>query len=1234
VGLEQAAPEVEETRLSVLFKGIAGAVSEGRLAVAARLAESARRFAPAHPTVIQLHSCLLLRTGAAAAAADSIRGRDEPDSVILLVEAAQAAGRPDEAADACRSLLTHYALDAVPDLYSTAGRLCRSSRDRFPGWVGIDSALRLIGEVASPGELTIEHADRRLRHVVAPVAPNFPAAWSVTLRPDRAGPIRVRLGQHDLLGSGLRWPPEFGMSGWVVLEEGVLSGEVCLEWAPRMAIELLVARGADHFKCTVNPTARGAIGWSFAFPLPFAGGEDVHVDALLPDGRRVPLAGSPLRMRDDAPCPIGLRPVRPRLAPRLPITAVRVNVVVPIYAGLQDTMTCLNSVLATIDAQTTVVTVVDDASPDDALCAAVDALAAQGRVKVLRNERNLGFPGAANRGMRAHPDKDAVLLNSDTEVFESWLDRLMAVAYSSGDIGTVTPFGGAASIVAFADGASGPLSSQQARRIDKIAQAVNRDMAIEIPVGVGFCLYVRRPCLDEVGEFDERRFGRGYGEENDLCLRARRRGWRHVAAPGLYVRHAGGRSYGAAKRLLSVRNARVVNYRHPGYDRLIADFIAADPLRGARRAIEQRLLIEDAERPVLLLSVDLPGGVKRHVDERQAALRQLGHTVLLLQAEERSDRCDGVILAVAGSDFQNLTYSTDEIPELRRLLDALGLVQIEIHHFLGLSDVLLEMVVRLGVPYRAYVHDYAWICPRVSLLSGDGIYCREPPLAACEACVRDHGSAFPVPITVSALRARSAAILEGAEAIVAPTRDARDRIVRHFPAVPVAVTPWETVRPPPRRAAAGVGHVRVALIGAIGTSKGYAILLACARDAAARNLPLEFVVIGYTRDDRAVLDTGRVFVTGPYEEHAAAALLRREECDIAFFPSQTPETWCYTLTYALAENLPIVAMDVGAVAERLRDAGAGLLLPLETTPAAANAALLRHAAEARQAAEAKSLTHVHTRSIAHTMQTNPPSDLVQDTGSLAASVQVLALPVGIYAFTVSGGGMAPNGGLALPALQVAPAPMRSSATIEFLQGPDTVDRWLTRTGDVLTVRISGGEMTLLLTSLRAPDSSVLSIDIRRLDTSMPAEIPPPIPPRASVLVHVQNVGDLEFTEGWAGGGDDNLWVEAFSIVPQEPPTSDLLEYRALTHDGAATDWLRGGALCGSRGAGLPLTGFAVRVNRDAAERYTCTYSGRFQSGAVSGPYSDGSFCRSDVPEDPLVALEVRIEEHASGEASV
>jgi GT2 family glycosyltransferase len=64
------------------------------------------------------------------------------------------------------------------------------------------------------------------------------------------------------------------------------------------------------------------------------------------------------------------------------------------------TMRCLGGVLASVPRGTEII-VVDDASPEPALTDALDALAAKGRIRLIRNARNLGFPGSVNRGIAA-----------------------------------------------------------------------------------------------------------------------------------------------------------------------------------------------------------------------------------------------------------------------------------------------------------------------------------------------------------------------------------------------------------------------------------------------------------------------------------------------------------------------------------------------------------------------------------------------------------------------------------------------------------------------------------------------------------------------------------------------------------------------------------------------------------------------------------------------------------------
>jgi GT2 family glycosyltransferase len=1093
--------------------------------------------------------------------------------------------------------------------------------------MGIDANLRLVGEVVgAPAVITWGESSP-----VSITADAGCSSFSVPLPHGFSGSIRAMAGDLELLGSGLAWPVDFGVSGWVVLEDRQLSGEVSMAWNGASPLTVIVAPGRWETRYVVEPAPAQHVGRPFSWRLADRSLNHalLHAEVALPDGRRWPLPGSPIRQPQFLPRPISPSPWVPRTARARDSAPALINIVVPVYAGREETMICLRSVLATVPARVATLTVVDDASPDEELRAELDALAAARRITLVRNPVNLGFPGAVNRGMRLHPERDVVLLNSDTEVFPGWLDRLRAAAYREDGIATVTPLGEAAAIVSFADQHGEPLSGAAAAGVDRVARMVNADVAVDIPVGVGFCLFIRRQCLEEIGEFDEHAFGRGYGEETDFCLRARRHGWRHVAAPNVFVRHSGGRSFGRAKAALSVRNQRVVNHRHPGYDALVGEFIARDPLRIPKRDIDAARLLEGATRPVLLVTLALGGGVKRVVDARRRELEAHGSTALVLRAAAPNSQEGRDDVRVEALELSHLVYDAGELEALRALLAAVALTGIEIHHFLGLSGDVLEMLVSLGVPYRVVVHDYTWICPRVSLLNGAGVYCGEPAVEACDACVRDHGSSLGEDLSVSALRERSGGLLRGASHVVVPTEDVRTRLSRYFPDLPMDVEPLEppvvAVQRPRRRRA---GPFRVLLLGAINTKKGAAVLDQCAQDALARNLALEFVVIGYASREAELLETGRVFMTGPYEEHEVPALLEREDCDVALFPTVGPETWCFTLTYALAHAMPIVAFDIGAIPERLRAAGCGVLLPWDTSAAAVNDALLR-AAEERASIEADIVGGDD-----HSMAGTSLSE-TQATFEPTSTVQVLTLPAGLYAFTVESGAAVATGGLMLPALLVSPAPVEGMGRVEFMSGPTTLDRWLTAVGDAVTVKISGGDAALMLTSVRGPDSGVLSIDVKRLDgparaadtvSTVKAVAPTPSnDTRVVTLVHVPYLGDLTFVEGWAGKPSENLWIEGFSVVLAEPSHPELVEYCGVSEDGDVSGWMSGGDLCGARGTGVPLVAFAVRIKPDSVPGYTCQYSGRFLSGNVIGPFDDGRFCRSEAPGDPLVALELRIE---------
>src|SRR5262249_11264570 len=158
------------------------------------------------------------------------------------------------------------------------------------------------------------------------------------------------------------------------------------------------------------------------------------------------------------------------------------------------TKLCLETLLNELESSRHRAILVDDATPDPQIAKYLAELENQSCVEVLANPCNLGFPGSVNRALGYARQGDIIILNSDTIVPQGFINRLAAAARSSADIGTVTPLSNNGELMSFPiPNTANPLGSREdVQRIDTIAAQFNSGKIIDIPSGVGFCLYVTR----------------------------------------------------------------------------------------------------------------------------------------------------------------------------------------------------------------------------------------------------------------------------------------------------------------------------------------------------------------------------------------------------------------------------------------------------------------------------------------------------------------------------------------------------------------------------------------------------------------------------------------------------------------------------------------------------------------------------------------------------------------------
>lgn len=393
------------------------------------------------------------------------------------------------------------------------------------------------------------------------------------------------------------------------------SGEARLPWPPgRVALRISGPEGAFVSRAVVRRPADRTAGAQAATPAP------------------IPVAGA----------------------------ASQLMIVIPVYDDAEATQACFEALSAARPASIRHrVIVVDDDGPDPGIRSLMEGVEARG-FALLRNPVNLGFAESVNRAMALRqPDEDVLLLNADAFLPAGAIERLKAAA-DQPDVGTVTPLSNNGEDTSIPQRFRvNPLPpAEQRLKIDRLAATINAKQRIDLPNGIGFCLYIASAALDRVGLFSAA-FGRGYYEDVEFCLRAARLGFRNVCAADVYVGHAGSRSFRGDRQALVRRNLSRLLEAFPGHRDNARQFRTADPLRAAAALLEAAELATRGTLDILLLPPDCPGELAHMV------ARALPGTAPRLSVQ-RDQAGDTVHLRdAAGGMPQNLDMAAADWSELR-----------------------------------------------------------------------------------------------------------------------------------------------------------------------------------------------------------------------------------------------------------------------------------------------------------------------------------------------------------------------------------------------------------------------------------------------------------------------------------------------------------------------------------------------------------------------------------------
>nr|WP_281414067.1 glycosyltransferase [Rhodoblastus sphagnicola] len=546
---------------------------------------------------------------------------------------------------------------------------------------------------------------------------------------------------------------------------------------------------------------------------------------------------------------------------RAPETA-KLWIVVPVYEDFEATRACLMATMAQLDDARARLVVVDDATPNAALSGWLDITAATGRLELIRNPVNLGFAASVNRALPQCRGGDVILLNADTLPPPGAFARLAALSRAAPDVGALTPWSNNGETCSFpAPNASAPMPREsEIARLDALARKANGDLLIDLPNGIGFCLYITRACLDAVGPLPEI-YGRGYYEDVEFCLRAREKGFRIVCAAGVYVGHAGALSFGADKRRLVTRNMQVLRTRFPHHEAECAAFLRADPLRAARGAMER---LDAPRRPLRLIVAALGACAIEAQAEARGFAPDAPKPLLCLYDPMRQTVA---LRGPQGRTPQSLEFDLSDargVAALGKWLFRLRLTGITLFFSTALPEALVAMLPALG-EMELVIADLEWFArpPRP-----DG-GCAQPldaiPCPSCAHALSDSRD------TADRLRTWQDAARHGA-----PLRP----LDRMGAFVAQRLFPEARRLPPPDLAAFApnaTGGLVLGLLSPLPDAGADSLILALAQALRRRGDPVLLVVFGVCLDEFAAMAPGNVLATGPVGDDELARLVQAHD---------------------------------------------------------------------------------------------------------------------------------------------------------------------------------------------------------------------------------------------------------------------------------------------------------------------------------------------------------------------
>lgn len=635
-----------------------------------------------------------------------------------------------------------------------------------------------------------------------------------------------------------------------------------------------------------------------------------------------------------------------------------INIIIPVFNALSDVKECLNSVNKNLDNNFKIkVIIINDFSNQETTNWLRSFCRNNIYFELVENPKNLGYTKSINIGLKLSNAADAViLLNSDTIVTKNWISGMVNCMLSDPNIGVVGPLSNAAGLQSIPymndwDASKGTNLLADLKSIEERSNIITKNSLKSyphLPVINGFCFMIRKQVIENIGYFDEQNFPKGYGEEDDFCIRAAQSNFKLVVADDVYIYHKKSKSFGHNNRkLLSSYSTNVLKNLHKQkyFDFKKKVSLSVKKMDEIRKNIQESLGLDikpNKANILFVISTTTGGTPQTNLDLMRAISNS--YNCYLLQCNSKVINFYKLVnnnvvelksykLTVIINPLIHTSTQYDKI--VSDIIDKHQISLIHIRHIAWNSINLPIIAKDKNIPVVYSFHDFYALCPSHNLLDNNLKYCSgvcNNIKGTCKVPLWRWELKFQQNLKNNLIyrwREMFKQFLNNCDRFVTTDESGKNIIENIYSFLKNKVTVIPHGRDFKNFYSKNYTNthlnekIRILVLGNIFYHKGGNIIKLLKQ----RSSKYEFHFLGLVEPKYKNLG----IMHGEYDRDSVFEKIQEIDPMFGIIFSIWPETFCHTLTEMWVCGIPILAIDLGAVGNRIRKTGAGWLIPNDSS---------------------------------------------------------------------------------------------------------------------------------------------------------------------------------------------------------------------------------------------------------------------------------------------------------------